>query len=176
MADAAARKDLAWDNQRAVSVGRHTESFPPSAPGQAGPRAPRGGSRATEQDPLGPRCLNVTLSLAGPAHIGGSAPGLAHPTAGILPHRPSLYPWGDLEGPPAGPTARPLRPPGLQEAVLEGSTEGAARAAKRVQGSCAGSVPMPLPPTPRAPSLVTCPLAPIPQPLDIGGGFEMQFL
>lgn len=151
MADAAARKDLAWDNQRAVSVGRHTESFPPSAPGQAGPRAPRGGSRATEQDPLGPKCLNVTLSLAGPAHIGGSALGLAHPTAGILPRRPSLYPWGDLEGPPVGPTARPLRPPGLQEAVLEGSTEGAARAAKRVQGSCGGShayAPSPHPPCP----------------------------
>lgn len=105
------------------------------------------------------------------------APGLAHSTAGILPRRPSLYPWGDLEGPPAGPTARPLRPPGLQEAVLEGSTEGAARAAKRVQGSWGGShAYAPSPHAPRAPSLVTCPLAPIPQPLDIGGGFEMQFL
>ena len=89
--------------------------------------------------------------------------GLAHSTAGILPCRPSLYPWGDLEGPPVGPTARPLRPPGLQEAVLEGSTKGAARAAKRVQGSYGGVprlCPFPPPPVPHRLSPVPWPPSP----------------
>lgn len=70
MADAAARKDLAWNNQWAT-VGQQALSPSPPQPRSDGCPGSPGRSTAREQDPQGPLKPNATLSLTGLGRVGG---------------------------------------------------------------------------------------------------------
>lgn len=71
MADAAARKDLAWNNQWATVGQQALSPSPPLSPGQAGAWAHRGGLELKSRTRRASRSLNVTLSLMGLRRVGG---------------------------------------------------------------------------------------------------------